>query len=136
MKKILTALAILAVIAAGTVTAVFQQRKAEDYACADDAIRAHLPEGYEASHTFCIGEDSIAVLNNREQGCYGFMEIYRKNDSYVLHSLNLQYKSAGAMTATFSKKKEWSVKIHLTPLEDGSMEVSMEVLPLPQKAKK
>ena len=136
MNKVVTALTVLAVIAAGTLAAVMQQLKGEEYSTVDDAIKENLPEGCDVCQRFSAGNDTVAVLNDPQQGVYGFMEIYQKNDGYVLHSLSLNYKSSTEMIASFSKKKEWNVKIHLVPKDDGTMECSMETLPLPQKNKK
>ena len=135
MNKIITALAVFAVIAAGTAAAVIQQLKAEEYSTVDEAIQGNLPEGFAVCQRFSVGEDTIAVLNQPRQGVYGFLEIYQKNDGYVLHDLSLSYKSSTEMITSFSKKKEWNVKIRLTPKEDGSMDCAMETLPLPQRKK-
>ncbi len=136
MNKIITAIAVLAAIAAGTAAAVIQQLKGEEYASVDEAIKANLPEGCDVCQRFSAEEDTIVVLNHPQQNVYGFMEIYRKKENYVLHGLALSYKSNTEMIASFCKKKEWNVKIHLTPKEDGSMDCWMETLPLPQKNKK
>ncbi len=126
MKKIVCAVAVLAAIAAGTLTAFLQQRKGEDYSSAEEAIRDNLPEGYVVHERFALGEDWIIVLRAAEQSCYGILELWKKGESYDLHDLSLSYESSAATTLSFRRKKMWTAKLTLTPGEDGSLLCTME----------
>ncbi len=126
MKKIMCAVAVLATIAAGTFAALLQQRRGEDYASVDDAIRDNLPEGYTVYERFALGEDWFIVLRVPKLNSYGILLLYQYGENYRLHSLELSYENKTAITLTYQKKKAWKAKLTLTPGENGELFCVME----------
>ncbi len=127
MKKILTALAVLAVIAAGTATALFQQLKPDGYGTVDEAIEAEKSADAEVYEKFELGDDAIVVLHEKQMDSYRFMDIRKNGDSYLVKGLS----SAGKSPAQFSYQIQYSKKeaavITLTPDETGKMVCSLKL---------
>lgn len=127
MKKILAALAVLAVIAAGTATALFQQLQPEEYESVDAAVNANKSADAMIYDKFELGDDYIIVLYEPQMDAYRFADIRKSGDGYLVKSLS----SAGKSPTQFSYQIQYSKKetaiVTLTPDETGKMVASLKI---------
>ena len=127
MKKILTALAVLAVIAAGTATALFQQMKPEEYDSVDAAVAESKQETASVYQTIDIGDDAIVILYHEANDAYSTMYIKKSGDGYVLKETNGPIRNELGFTHSFQYSKKETVHVTLAPDENGKMVASLRI---------
>ena len=127
MKKILAALAILAVIAAGTATAVFQQLQPEEYESVDVAVAENKPDAASVYHTMDIGSDVIVILYHEANDAYSTMYLKKSGDGYVVKEKNGPIRNELGFTHSFQYSKKETAVITLTPDETGKMVCSLKL---------
>ena len=127
MKKILAALAILAVIAAGTATALFQQLQPEEYESVDVAVAENKPDAASVYHTMDIGSDVIVILYHEANDAYSTMYLKKSEDGYVLKEKNGPIRNELGFTHSFQYSKKETAIVTLTPDETGKMVASLKI---------
>ena len=127
MKKILAALAILAVIAAGTATALFQQLQPEEYESVDVAVAENKPDAASVYHTMDIGSDVIVILYHEANDAYSTMYLKKSEDGYVVKEKNGPIRNELGFTHSFQYSKKETAIITLTPDETGKMVASLKI---------
>ena len=127
MKKILAALAILAVIAAGTATALFQQLQPEEYESVDVAVAENKPDAASVYHTMDIGSDVIVILYHEAIDAYSTMYLKKSGDGYVLKEKNGPIRNELGFTHSFQYSKKETAVVTLTPDETGKMVCSLKL---------
>lgn len=125
MKKILTALAVLAVIAAGTAAALFQQLQPEEYVTVEEALEAHQLMNAKIYQKLGVGEDYIIVLHEPQADAYRFMDIRKSGEGYIVKELTSAYKSTSGLSKTFKYSRKESATVTLTPDENGVMQCTL-----------
>lgn len=129
MKKIFAALAVLAVIAAGTAVAMIQQLQPEvkEYATVNEAINDNKPADAQIYEKIELGDDYIVVLHEVQMDAYRFMYVVKDESVYTVKSIS----SAGKSPAEFSYKIPYTKKetavVTLTPDENGKMVCSLKI---------
>ena len=127
MKKILAALAVLAVIAAGTATALFQQLQPEEYESVDAAVAENKQEAASIYQTIDIGDDVIVILYHEANDAYSTMYLKKSEDGYVLKEKNGPIRNELGFTHSFQYSKKETAVITLTPDETGKMVASLKI---------
>ena len=127
MKKILATLAILAVIAAGTATALFQQLQPEEYESVDVAVAENKPDAASVYHTMDIGSDVIVILYHEANDAYSTMYLKKSGDGYVVKEKNGPIRNELGFTHSFQYSKKETAVITLTPDETGKMVCSLKL---------
>ena len=127
MKKILAALAILAVIAAGTATAVFQQLQPEEYESVDVAVAENKPDAASVYHTMDIGSDVIVILYHEANDAYSTMYLKKSEDGYVVKEKNGPIRNELGFTHSFQYSKKETAVVTLNPDETGKMVASLKI---------
>ena len=127
MKKILAALAILAVIAAGTATALFQQLQPEEYESVDVAVAENKPDAASVYHTMDIGSDVIVILYHEANDAYSTMYLKKSGDGYVVKEKNGPIRNELGFTHSFQYSKKETAVVTLTPDETGKMVCSLKL---------
>lgn len=128
MKKILTALAVLAVIAAGTATALFQQLRPEEYESVDAAVADRKCEKERVFQTLGVGDDSIVVLYHEENDSYSMLDIRQSGAGYVLKEETKPVQSEAGFSQSFKYSKKESAVVTLAPDEQGKMTCSLQLI--------
>ena len=127
MKKILTALAVLAVIAAGTATALIQQLKPEEYDSVDAAVAEGKQEAASVYQTIDIGDDVIVILHHEANDAYSTMYIKKSGEGYVLKEKNGPIRNELGFTHSFQYSKKEIVHVTLSPDVNGKMVASLRI---------
>lgn len=125
MKKIFAALAILAVIAAGTAAALLQQLQPEGYESVDALAAEHKKDTEAVYQTFSVGEDAIVVLHNTENNAYSMLDIRKSGDGYVLKQETTAVMNELGFSMSFRYSKKETAVVTLTPDEKGKMVCSL-----------
>ena len=125
MKKIWTALAVLAVIAAGTAAALIQQLQPEEYESVDAAVGEHKREVDCIYQTLGVGEDFIVVLYHAENDTYSMLDIRKSGDGYILKEETTPIHSKLGFSQSFRYSKKESVTVTLSPDENGTMQCTL-----------
>lgn len=127
MKKILAALAILAVIAAGTATAVFQQTRPEEYATVELAVNSCKDSDESIYQDLGVGSDHIVVLYNQEHDAYRFMDIRQTEDGYIVKKETALFSASTPFSINIQYSKKETAVVSLTPDESGKMQCSLSL---------
>ena len=127
MKKILTALAVLAVIAAGTATALFQQLKPEEYDSIDAVVAENKTDTASVYQTIDIGDDTIVILYHEANDAYSTMYIKKSGEGYVLKEKNGPIRNELGFTQSFQYSKKEIAHVTLAPNETGKMVASLRI---------
>ena len=129
MKKILTALAVLAVIAAGTATALFQQLKPEEYDSIDAVVAENKTDTVSVYQTIDIGDDTIVILYHEANDAYSTMYIKKSGEGYVLKEKNGPIRNELGFTQSFQYSKKGVLKassFREEPVLNGSFPLKLQ----------
>lgn len=128
MKRILTALAVLAVIAAGTAAALFQQLQPEEYESVDVAVADSKGAADRVYQTLGVGEDSVVVLYHEADDSYSMLDIRKSGDGYVLKEKTTPVHSETGFSESFRYSKKETVTVTIRPDEQGKMTCDLQLI--------
>ena len=126
MNKIVTALAVLAVIAEGTLAAVVQQLQPEEYETIENAVSACKQKGsiYE---TMQIGDDVVAVLHQEKNDSYFMAYLQKSGEGYLLKQETAAVRSPMGFSESFKYSKKETAIVAFSPDEKGKMTCSLKI---------
>lgn len=128
MKKILMAVAVLAVIAASSAVAMLQQTQSDEYASVDALLNDLKAEGEQLQQRFDVGNDVILVCYDAQRQAHSFWDIRAKGKTYILKERCELYrgeKNALSYMVKYSKKS--IAEVLVAPDETGTLQYSVHL---------
>ena len=126
MKRVFMAIAVLAVIAAGSAVAMLQQTQPDEYASVDDLIADLKAKEQELQQRFEVEGSVIAVFYDAKSKVHSFWDIRAKGKTYILKEcVDLCRSEKAALSYMVKYSKKSIAEVLVSPDENGVLQYSL-----------
>lgn len=128
MKRVFMAVAVLAVIAASSAIALFQQTQPDEYASVDELIADLKAKEQELQQRFEVEGNVIAVFYDAKNKAHSFWDIRAKGKTYILKEcVDLCRGEKAALSYMVKYSKKSIAEVLVAPDAAGTLQYSIHL---------